>query len=83
VTQAFLRFLGDQAENYQQAALDMWEVGTLDGADPQSIRRSGELRGRLLTVKELRALSASDIREFYLDKLVGDPVGVQSESASD
>lgn len=83
MTQAFLRFLEDQADNYRRAAMDMWEVGSLDGADPVAIRRSSELRGRMLTVKELRALSAADIREFYTEKLVGEPVGVVSETEAD
>lgn len=80
MTQAFLRFLDDQAANYREAAMDLWEVGALDGAEPQAIRRSAEMRGRMLTVKELRALSAADIREFYTEKLVGEPVGVVSET---
>jgi hypothetical protein len=58
VTAAYLLFLNDQTEAFRTAAADLLEAGTLN---PQT----SDLRGRILTLKELHTLALGDICNFY------------------
>ncbi len=58
ITSAYLQYLNDQIEAFRTAAADLLEDGKLN---PQE----GELRGRLLTLRELQSLSLEHIKNFY------------------
>jgi hypothetical protein len=58
ITSAYLQYLGDQIDAFRIAAADLLEDGKLN---PQE----GELRGRLLTLRELQNLSLDHIKNFY------------------
>ena len=65
VTAAFLQFLGDQADNWRLAAMDMWENGRLDKDDPDTGRNANVLLGRVQALRELRDATLADIQAFY------------------
>lgn len=58
VTAAYLQYLGEQAEAFRTAAADLLEAGNLSA-------QADVLRGRILTLKELKDLSLDDIKNFY------------------
>lgn len=58
VTAAYLLHLQDQVEAFRTAAIDLLEAGTLGS-------QSDVLRGRILTLRELHALTIDDVRNFY------------------
>ena len=58
VTSAYLSYLNDQVEAFRTAAADLLEQGRLNS-------QADELRGRLLTLRELHSLSLTDICGFY------------------
>jgi hypothetical protein len=55
---AFLVFLADQAANFRQAAMDLWEAGRLG-------QESDVLRGRVMTLEEIGNLKLEAIQDFY------------------
>jgi len=59
ITSAYLRFLGDQMDNFRTAAADLLEAGNLVAPG------SDVLRGRILTLRELKDLALDDIKNFY------------------
>lgn len=59
VTKVYRQFLRDQADNWLQAASDLWLEGNLDD------KRSGELRGRTLAFSELCELTFDRMAAFY------------------
>ena len=65
VTRAFLQFLGDQADNWREAALLMWEEGRMDPMHQHPDVNSNVMRGRVLALRELTEISHSDIEDFY------------------
>lgn len=60
-SRVYLRFLEDQLLHFRQVAADLVEVG--GEKTPELLN---ELRGRILTMRELQGLTLADIRQFYL-----------------
>lgn len=58
LTAAFLLFVSDQGDNFRRAAMELWEAGRL-GQD------SDVLRGRVMTLEEIRNLPLEAIQDFY------------------
>ena len=58
VTAAYLQYLDDLVKSFRGSAADLLEAGRLN---PQA----EELKGRLLTLRELHSLSLTDICGFY------------------
>lgn len=58
VTAAYLLYLKDLVESFRTSAADLLEAGRLN---PQA----DELKGRLLTLRELHSLDLGDICNFY------------------
>jgi hypothetical protein len=58
LTAAYLLYLGDVLESFRTAAADLVENGNIGD-------KAGELRGRLLILRELQNLSLGDIQAFY------------------
>jgi hypothetical protein len=54
----FLRFLEDQLLFFRQAAADLVEAG--------NHTQLQELRGRILTMREMQGLTLAQLRQFYL-----------------
>ena len=65
VTAAFLEFLGDQAMNFREVAMDLWEDGLLDPNSPNPQINANMVRGRVLTLRELQTVALEDIKTFY------------------
>ena len=68
VTAAFLHYLGDQADNFRDVAMVLWEDGRLDATNPHEALNANVLRGRTLALRELQRITVGDIREFYRQK---------------
>lgn len=65
VTRAYLGFLLDEVEAFRTTAMDLLEAGQLNG-------RADELKGRILTLRELATLKLSDIHGFYRQEAEGE-----------
>ena len=58
ITDAYLKYLADQAEAFRTAAADLLESGNL-------AQQADMIRGRILTLRELQTLSLGVIQNFY------------------
>ncbi len=61
-TRAFLGFLAEKAENYQDAALELWRSGTIKLTTEQ------EILGRLTALEELTTINLQSIQLFFKEK---------------
>lgn len=59
VSKVFLQFMSDYANTLEREALDRWRSGTLKLIDEQ------EMRGRVLTLRELTELPLEAVKAFY------------------
>jgi hypothetical protein len=58
VTAAYLLYLDDIIKSFRESSADLLEAGRL-------IPQADEIRGRLLTLRELHSLDLGDICNFY------------------
>jgi hypothetical protein len=62
VTKVFLKYVEDFSVALEREAVDRWISGALKLIDEQ------EMRGRIMTLREISELPLSAIREFYKEE---------------
>ncbi len=67
VTAAFLKYLGHQADNWREAAMDMWEAGRMDTGNAHEDLNSNVVRGKVLALRDLQSIRLENIKRFYED----------------
>jgi hypothetical protein len=72
ITAAYLLHLGDQLEAFRTATADLLEANKL-------LPQEGELRGRILTLRELQSLSLEHIKNFYRQEESEEKSGTASD----
>jgi hypothetical protein len=72
ITAAYLQHLSDQIEAFRTSASDLLEEGRL-------LPQEGELRGRLLMLRELQSLSLEHIKNFYRQEETEETSGTASD----
>ena len=65
LTAAFMRFMKDQADNWREGAMDLWEMGQLVSNHQHPDLNSDVIRGKVIALRELREIRLEQIQEFY------------------
>lgn len=68
VSKVFLTFMRDQAANWREAAMDLWESGQLKKHPDRPDLDSDFIRGQVVALLSAERITLEDIQAFYANQ---------------
>ena len=73
VTASYLQYMDDQIAFYREAVADLLEQGLFAQGHQHQDRNPDVIRGQIVMLRQLRGITAHDMRSFYGQELPEEP----------